>query len=77
MWTNLSVVSDVVSKTNKTSLEFLWLKTSVTTLVEVVEGCTELVHLFFTDALRVTCQDLKMEFILSNKMLLLNALSIK
>lgn len=55
----LSIISDVVTQTDKAGLEFFRLKTAWSVLIEMVERNTELVHLVFTDTLRIPSQDLK------------------
>lgn len=55
----LSIISDVVTQTDKAGLEFFRLKTAWSVLIEMVERNTELVHLVFTDTLRIPGQDLK------------------
>lgn len=55
----LSIISDVITQTDKAGLEFFRLKTAWSVLIEMVERNTELVHLVFTDTLRIPSQDLK------------------
>lgn len=55
----LSVISNVVSQADQAGLEFFRFQATCPVLVEMVERDAELIHLVFTDTLRIPCQDLE------------------
>ena len=55
----LSVISNVVSQADQAGLEFFRFQSTCPVLVEMVERDAELIHLVFTDTLRIPCQDLE------------------
>ena len=65
---NLSVFSDIVAKTDKTSLEFFRLQATTAALVEMIKRFPKFIHLVITNSFAISCQYLKLNNDTSYKM---------